>query len=112
MEIAYVAPRSGAHLWFDMLAVPADAPNPEAAHAFIDFLLRPEVMAAVTSHVRYANAVPASRPLVAEAVREDPNTFPPEAALAKAFVPGALPPAAERARARLWTRFKAGGGGR
>lgn len=110
VEIAYVAPRAGAHLWFDMLAIPADAPNPEAAHAFIDFLLRPEVMAAVTSHVRYANAVPASRPMVAQAVREDPNVFPPEEALARAFVPGTQAPAAERARARLWSRFKAGGG--
>jgi putrescine transport system substrate-binding protein len=112
VEIAYVAPKTGAHLWFDMLAVPADAPNPEAAHAFVDFLLRPEAMAAISSQVRYANAVPASWPMVAQAVREDPNVFPPPAALERAFVPGTLPPAAERARTRLWTRFKAGGGGR
>lgn len=109
VQVAYITPKEGAHLWFDMLAVPADAPNPEAAHAFIDFLLRPEVMAAISSHVRYANAVPASRPLIAEAVREDRNVFPPEAALARAYVPGVLPPAAERARTRLWARFKAGG---
>jgi putrescine transport system substrate-binding protein len=108
VQVAYVTPREGAHLWFDMLAIPADAPNPEAAHAFIDFLLRPEVMAAVSSHVRYANAVPASRPLIAAGARDDPSIFPPEAALARAFVPGTLPPAAERARTRLWSRFKAG----
>jgi putrescine transport system substrate-binding protein len=108
VELAYLVPRAGPHLWFDMLAVPADAPNPEAAHAFINFLLQPEVMAAITSRVRYPNAVPASRPLVAEAVREDPNVYPPEAALAGAFLPGTLPPAAERARSRLWARFKAG----
>jgi putrescine transport system substrate-binding protein len=109
VEIAYVAPRTGAHLWFDMLAVPADAPNPEAAFAFIDFLLRPEVMAQVSSTVRYANAVPASRPMIAAAVRDDANVFPSEAVLARAFVPATLPPAAERARTRLWSRFKAGG---
>jgi putrescine transport system substrate-binding protein len=111
VEVAYIVPRTGAHLWFDMLAIPADAPNPEAAHAFINFLLQPETMAAISSHVRYANAVPASRPLVAQAVRDDPNVYPPEEALARAFVPGTLPPAAERARTRLWSRFKAGGGG-
>ena len=79
-----------------------------AAHAFIDFLLRPEVMAAITSRVRYPNAVPASRPLVAEAVREDPNVYPPEEALRGAFVPATPPAAAERARSRLWARFKSG----
>ncbi|MCB4822736.1 polyamine ABC transporter substrate-binding protein [Roseicella aerolata] len=108
VEIGYVAPKSGAHLWFDMLAIPADAPNPDAAHAFIDFLLQPEIMAAITSHVRYPNAVPASRPLVAPAVREDPSVHPPEEALSRAFVPGTLNPAAERARTRLWNRFRAG----
>ena len=109
VEITYLLPKDGAHLWFDMLAIPADAPNPAAAEAFIDFLLQPAVMAAISSKVRYANAVPASRPMIAPAVRDDPNVFPPEAALARAFVPGTLPPAAERARARLWGRFKAGG---
>ncbi len=108
VEVAYAAPAEGAQLWFDMLAVPADAPNPAAAHAFIDFLLQPEVMAAITSKVRYPNAVPASRPLIAEAVRADPNVFPSAEALARAFVAGTPPPAAERARARLWSRFKAG----
>lgn len=108
VELGYVAPRSGAHLWFDMLAVPADAPNPEAAFAFIDFLLQPETMAAITSQVRYPNAVPASRPLVAQPVREDPNVYPPEEALAHAFVPGTVSQAGERARTRLWSRFRAG----
>jgi putrescine transport system substrate-binding protein len=109
VEIAFIAPKTGAHLWFDILAIPADAPNPDAAHAFIDYLLRPEVIAAISSHVRYANAVPASRPMIAAAVRDDPNIFPPEEVMARAFVPGTLPPAAERARTRLWSRFKAGG---
>ncbi|WP_240046498.1 extracellular solute-binding protein [Paracraurococcus ruber] len=108
VEIGYVAPKTGAHLWFDMLAVPADAPNPEAAMAFIDFLLQPDSMAAITSQVRYPNAVPASRPLVAQAVRDDANVYPPEEALSRAFVPATLPQAAERLRTRLWSRFKAG----
>ncbi|MDB5375340.1 MAG: spermidine/putrescine transporter substrate-binding protein PotF [Belnapia sp.] len=108
VELGYVPPRAGPHLFFDMLAIPADAPNPAAAHAFIDFLLRPEVMAGVTSHVRYPNAVPASRPLVAAAIRDDPSVYPPAAALAAAYVPGTPPATAERARNRLWSRFRAG----
>ena len=108
MEVAYAAPRGGAHLWFDMLAVPADAPNPDAAHAFINFLLQPEVMAGISNKVRYPNAVPASRPLLAPSVGDDPSIYPSEAALANAFLPATPPPAAERARSRLWSRFKAG----
>ncbi len=104
----YVAPAAGAHLSFDMLAIPADAPNPMAAQAFIDFLLRPEVMAGITSTVRYPNAVPASRALVEPAVRDDPNVYPPPEVLALAFIPGTPPAAVERARNRLWSRFKAG----
>jgi putrescine transport system substrate-binding protein len=61
VEIGYIQPKEGAQLWFDMLAIPADAPNPEAAHAFINFLLRPEIMAGITNHVRYPNAVPPRR---------------------------------------------------
>jgi putrescine transport system substrate-binding protein len=91
-----------------MLAVPADAPHPDAAHAFINYLLRPEAMAAITSHVRFPNAVPASRPLVAKTVREDPSVYPPEEVLEHAFLPGTLPASGERARSRLWNRFKSG----
>ncbi len=108
VQVGYVMPREGAQLWFDMLAIPADAPNPEAAHAFINFLLQPDVMAGITSHVRYPNAVPASRALVEEAVRNDPSVFPSAEALSRTFVAGTPAREAERARTRLWARFKAG----
>ena len=108
VDLGYAAPKSGAHLWFDLLAIPADAPNPDAAQQFIDFVLRPENMAAITGQVRYPNAVPESRPLVAPAVRDDPSVYPSEEALARAFVPGTQTQAAERLRTRLWSRFRAG----
>jgi putrescine transport system substrate-binding protein len=98
VTVRYVAPREGAQLWFDLLAIPADAPNPEAAHAFINFLLQPDVMASVTNHVRYPNGVPASRALVEPEVANDPAIF----------TIGPVPQAAERARSRMWARFKAG----
>ena len=106
--MTYVLPREGAQLWFDMLAIPADAPNPAAAHAFIDFVLQPDVMAGITRHVRYPNAIPASRALLPAEVRDDPSIFPPAEALARSFVAGTPAQAGERARARLWARFKAG----
>jgi putrescine transport system substrate-binding protein len=107
-EVRYITPREGAQLWFDMLAIPADAPNPDAAHAFINFVLQPDVMAGITRQVRYPNAVPASRPLLPEEVRNDPSVFPDAATIARSFVAGTPPQAAERARARVWARFKAG----
>jgi putrescine transport system substrate-binding protein len=108
VEIGYVAPRRGAQLWFDMLAIPADAPNKEAAHEFINFLLQPDVMAGITNHVRYPNAVPASLSAVEVAVREDRNVYPDAAMLAASFVASTPPRDMERARSRLWSRFKAG----
>lgn len=108
VTVRYVAPREGAQLWFDLLAIPADAPNPENAMAFINFLLQPDVMASITNHVRYPNGVPASRALVAREVAEDPAVFPTDALRASFFTIGPVPQAAERARNRVWARFKAG----
>ena len=108
VRVRYVAPREGAQLGFDMLAIPADAPHPEAALAFIDFLLRPDVMAGITNHVRYANAVPASRPLIRPDIADDSSIYPPPEQMARFFTVTALPAAAERARSRMWARFKAG----
>jgi putrescine transport system substrate-binding protein len=108
VTVQYVAPNEGAQLWFDLMAIPADAPNPEAAHAFINFLLQPDVMAAITNQVRYPNGVPASRALVAPEVANDPAVFPPEAMRARFFTIGPVAQAAERARNRVWSRFKAG----
>ncbi|WP_424811666.1 extracellular solute-binding protein [Roseococcus sp. YIM B11640] len=107
-EVTYVMPREGAQLWFDMVAIPADAPNPDAAHAFINFLLQPDVMAGVTRQVRYPNAVPASRVLLPTEIQNDPSVFPDAQALAQSFIAGTPAQAGERARARLWSRFKAG----
>ena len=107
-EVSYVMPGEGAQLWFDMLAIPADAPNPDAAHAFINFLLQPDVMAGITRQVRYPNAVPASRELLPRELQEDRTLFPDAGALSRSFVAGTPAQAGERARARLWARFKAG----
>ena len=101
--VRYVAPKEGVEVGFDMLAIPADAPHKEAALAFIDFVLRPGVMAGITNVTHYPNAVPASR----EAIK-DLSVFPSDADMARFFTIGPVPQAAERIRTRLWARFKAG----
>jgi len=108
VTVHYIAPKEGAQLWFDVLAIPADAPNAENAHIFINFLLQPDVMAAITGHVRYPNAVPASRALLPPEIADDPSIFPEAAMRARFFTIGPVPQAADRARNRMWARFKAG----
>jgi putrescine transport system substrate-binding protein len=108
VTVSYVAPKEGAQLGFDMLAIPADAEHKNAALAFINFLLQPDVMAAITNKVRYANAVPASRALIRPELLADTNIFPTSAQMATFFTVGPVPLAAARQRTRLWARFKAG----
>ncbi|SPJ24503.1 polyamine ABC transporter substrate-binding protein [Palleronia abyssalis] len=108
VDIRYVIPEEGAQLGFDMLAIPADAPNPDAAHAFIDHFLRPEVTAAISDAVFYANANREATELVADEVRTDPGIYPPEATLQKMY--SAKPHSAryDRALTRAWTSLKTG----
>jgi putrescine transport system substrate-binding protein len=108
VAVRYLAPVEGAQLSFDVLAVPKDAPHADAAMAFIDFVLRPAEIAAITNQVRYPNAVPASLPMVDAAIRDDPGIYPPAAARAGFFTVGPVSPEATRARSRMWARVKAG----
>ena len=106
--VTYVAPKEFTQLWFDMLAIPKDAPHPDLALQFINFILQPKVIAGVTNTVQYPNAVPASKPMVDAAVRDNPNVYPDAAALDRSFTVAAVKEAAVRARTRMWERFKAG----
>jgi putrescine transport system substrate-binding protein len=108
VKLRYVAPKQGAQLWFDMLAIPADAPHAAEAHAFMDFMLRPDVMAGNTNTVRYPNAVPASAGAIDPAVAADPAVSPPAEVRARFFTIAAVPQEAARARSRMWARFKSG----
>lgn len=106
--VAFIQPAEGAQVTFDMLAIPVDAPDKEAAHAFIDFMLRPEIIAEATNLTRYANAVPASRPMVDPDLSEDPAIYPPPERMATFFTPSSLDPANKMSRNRMWARFKSG----
>jgi putrescine transport system substrate-binding protein len=106
--IVYVAPKEGAQLWFDMLAIPADAPHPAEAAEFINFILKPKIMAGITNQVHYANAVTATAGLVDKAISGDPSVYPTAGQMAGFFTISAVPPDAAKARSRMWQRFKSG----
>jgi putrescine transport system substrate-binding protein len=108
IEIAYSVPKEGALQWFDMLAIPADAPNPEAAHKFLDFIMEPQVTAGITNYVFYANGNAASWPLVDPEITGDPAIFPPEEVRAKMFPMVTRDARTDRLVTRLWTQVKTG----
>jgi putrescine transport system substrate-binding protein len=103
-----VIPKEGSIVWFDMLAMPKDAPNPDSAYAFINYIMQPEVTAAISDFKKYANAnIPATKLVKAE-VTSDPGIYPPEELRKKLFVQLADSPEHTRAITRIWTKFKTG----
>lgn len=108
VNIAYVIPKEGANLWFDMLAIPADASNQAEAHAFINYLLEPAVIAKVSDYVGYANPNRYADALMDEAVRNNPAIYPAQAVLDNLFISKSLPSKVQRVKTRSWTRFKSG----
>jgi putrescine transport system substrate-binding protein len=108
VEIKYTIPKEGAMIWVDMMGIPKDAPHPGNAHRFIDYILRPEVIAAITNTVGYPNPNALATELVDEEIREDPSIYPPEAVRAKLFFDEPATGDFERRRTRAWTRVKSG----
>jgi putrescine transport system substrate-binding protein len=108
VKVAYAIPKEGAINYFDMFAIPADAPHPGNAHAFLNYMMDPEVIAKVTNKTRFANANASSLPFVDEAIRNDPNIYP------NAEVRGRLHPDLSESQAfsrdlnRAWTRIRTG----
>jgi len=108
VHLEYRIPKEGAQVWFDLMAIPKDAPNPAAAHAFINYLLKPEVVAEISNLVGYANPNAAATELVNESLRNNPGAYPPAEVQARLFTLKPLPMAAERVRTRAWNRIKTG----
>jgi len=107
IEVSYVIPVEGAVLWVDVMAIPADAPHPQQAMAFIDFMLQPDNIAAASNHVFYANANTAATPLLHEELRKHPGIYPDEAVRKKLFVLKERSDKDIRNINRIWTRIKA-----
>ncbi len=108
VEIAYNAPVEGALMWFDQMAIPVDAPNPEAAHKFLDFIMDAQNMAAASNYVFYANGNKASQEFLVEDVIGDPAIYPDEATLENLYTTTPYPPRVQRTVTRLWTKIKSG----
>lgn len=107
-KIEYSIPKEGAQLWFDTLAIPAGAPDVAEAHAYINYLLEPKVIAGVTNAVAYANAVPSALPFVKDAIKGNARIYPAPDVMDKLFTVKLLSQRAEQERNRTWTRVKTG----
>lgn len=109
MNLAYFVPKTGAPAWFDLWTIPADSKNVENAHVFIDFLLRPEVVAACTNFIGYANANKAATPFVDPAIAGDPAVYPDAETLSRLYTPKPQTAEQDAAITRVWTEIKTGG---
>tara|TARA_Y100000815_G_scaffold210602_1_gene195023 strand:- start:1760 stop:2845 length:1086 start_codon:yes stop_codon:yes gene_type:complete len=108
VEIAYNAPSEGALMWFDQMAIPVDAPNPDAAHTFLNFILDAHNMAAASNYVYYANGNFASQEFLEEDVIGDPAIYPDAETLKNLYITTPYDPKVQRVVTRLWTKIKSG----
>lgn len=107
-KIEALIPKTGGLLFFDVMVIPADAPHPENAHKFINFILKPEVHASLTNKVFYPNPNKESRKFVKPEVANNPTVFLNDADMAKMAAPDAINNDLRRTMTRLYTSFKTG----
>ncbi len=108
VNVNYVIPKQGTIEWFDMLAIPADAPHPENALAFINYIMEPKATADISDNVFYANGNKAAFDLTDKAITGDPNIYPPADIAAKLVPLQAHSDKFTRDLTRTWTRIKTG----
>lgn len=108
VRIGYAIPREGSQVWYDLFTVPVDAPNAAAAHAFINFMLRPDVIARASNYTHYANGVAAATPLIRPEIRDDPDVYPPPEVARRLFITTTKDQALLREVNRRWTKVLTG----
>jgi putrescine transport system substrate-binding protein len=108
INLAYFVPKTGAPAWVDCWAIPADAPHRENAYAFLEYMLQPEVIAACTNYVYYANGNAASKPFINPEVLADPAVYPDAETLKRMWALKPFNEEQDRALARAWTMIKTG----
>ncbi|AMN54912.1 polyamine ABC transporter substrate-binding protein [Roseibium algicola] len=108
VTVEYSIPKEGALMWFDQMAIPADAPHKEEAHEFLNYIMRPEVMAKASNVVYYANGNKASQEFLNEDVIGDPAIYPTEEAVKNLYTVTPYPPKVNRVVTRTWTSVKSG----
>jgi len=107
VPVQYVIPSEGSQIWEDDWAIAADAPNPELAHTFLNFVLRPEVAAQEARYTRYATGNRSALELLDEEMRNDPSTYPPQELLAKLESGMPIDTEGQKRRAELWKEIRA-----
>ncbi|MFV0574211.1 MAG: polyamine ABC transporter substrate-binding protein [Vibrio sp.] len=107
-KIEYVIPKEGAGSYFDMMAIPADASNVKAAHEFLNYIMKPEVIANITNEMNAANGNQAATSLVNETIRNNAGIYPDEATLKRLYTINDLPAKIQRVMTRTWTKIKTG----
>ena len=108
VHVEYVIPKEGAPVWFDMVAIPRDAPNVDAAYAFLDYLLEPKVIADITNTVGQANGNAASLPFVKQDLRDNPSVYPSPEVFKRLTIDKAWEPALLSDIGRRWIRMQVG----
>ena len=108
VEVGYAIPKEGALMWFDQMAIPTDAKNVTEAHEFLNYIMRPEVIAKASNYVYYANGNKESQSLLEKEVLEDPAIYPPADTLAKLYTVQPYDPRTQRTVTRAWTKMKTG----
>jgi putrescine transport system substrate-binding protein len=108
IDLTYTVPKEGSNIWFDAMLIPKDAPNAENAHLFLNYMLRPDVIAECTNYTYYANGNMAARPLVLPEILEDPAIYPDEETQQRMFPSVVRDETVQRVITREWTRLKTG----
>ncbi|WP_047881789.1 polyamine ABC transporter substrate-binding protein [Pseudomonas sp. ARP3] len=108
VNVAYDIPKEGAGSFYDMVAIPKDAENVDAAYKFMNYLLKPEVMASITNSVRFPNGNEKATALVDKDITSDPGIYPSADVQAKLYAIADLPAATQREMTRSWTKIKSG----
>lgn len=108
VTVEYIIPNEGAAMWFDMLAIPADAKNMDAAYDFVNFLMEPAVIAGISDYVSYPNGNKDSTALIDPEITSNPAIYPPAEVMEKLFTFEVMPAKVSRVTNRVWTEVKAG----
>ncbi len=108
IDLGYTIPSEGSVDWYDVMYIPADAPHPDNAYLFLDFMLRPEIIARATNFTGYANANRSATALVDPKITSDPAIYPDPQTRQRLYPSQILAPKLERLRSRTWTKIKSG----
>jgi putrescine transport system substrate-binding protein len=108
VKVDYSIPETGAEMWFDMMAIPADAPHKDAAYQFLNYMMRPDIIAKSSNFVYYANGNKASQPLLNKDILDDTAIYPTDATLKKLFTVPPTDSKTQRIVTRLWTKVVTG----